>query len=279
MTDLGNTLNEAIEKAKSDVTKFTWKHQNGTETKLMDMTKEELQKCYNHVTDMLYNKKTFSPGKFVIKKNVAKTYENINAELFMRFILHEANIDTLKTNKDILDYITDIKKTKELPDIVKVTELFTGVSRIFESVTVDKLMMACFDKLDVINRKMIPDKFIISQGIWLTEDEKKELTEYDENGQLRKYLDVIKERCFLNNVTLRIDSRGLSYAEFRSLINMQGLPKVSTLPTATLKLLRDKILLLLDSDLDYHINKWTVIKNNIEAVAKEKGFELVCKEY
>ncbi len=65
-------------------------------------------------------------------------------------------------------------------------------------------MSACFDRLDVINRKMISDKFIISQGIWLTEDEKKELTEYDENGQLRKYLDVIKERLFLNdNIRLK----------------------------------------------------------------------------
>lgn len=279
MTDLGNTLSEALERAKSDINNITWKYQNGTETRMMDMSKDELQKCYNHTTDMLYNKKTFSPGKLVIKKNVMKTYENVNAELFLRFILHDAGIESLKTNKDVLDYITAMKKSKDIPDNVSITEIFGGVAPIFESVTIDKLMMACFDKLDVINRKMISDKFIISQGIWLTEDEKKELTEYDENGQLRKYLDVIKERCFLNNIRLRIDSRGLNYAEFRSLINMQDLPKVSALPTTTLKLLRDKILLLLDNDLDYHISKWITIKNNIEAVAKEKSFELVCKEY
>ena len=141
-------------------------------------------------------------------------------------------------------------------------------------------MSACFDRLNVINRKMISDKFIISQGIWLTEDEKKELTEYDENGQLRKYLDVIKERLFLNdNIRLKIDSRGLSYNEFRNLINIQNFSKTSIIPTATLKLLRDKVLLLLDNDVDYHINKWMSIKKNIEIVAQKNNYELTTKEY
>lgn len=280
MTDLGNTLCAALEKAKSDINTFSWKYKNGTEVKLVNMTSEELQKCYNHVIDMLYNKKASSPGKMVIKENIKKTYNNVNAELFLRFILHDANIDSLKTNKDVLKYIVSMKKQKEIKDTDNITELFGGVLPVFETITIDKLMSACFDRLDVINRKMISDKFIISQGIWLTEDEKKELTEYDENGQLRKYLDVIKERLFLNdNIRLKIDSRGLSYNEFRNLINIQNFSKTSIIPTATLKLLRDKVLLLLDNDVDYHINKWMSIKKNIEIVAQKNNYELTTKEY
>jgi hypothetical protein len=93
-------------------------------------------------------------------------------------------------------------------------------------------------------------------------------------------LDVIKERLFLNdNIRLKIDSRGLSYNEFRNLINIQNFSKTSIIPTATLKLLRDKVLLLLDNDVDYHINKWMSIKKNIEIVAQKNNYELTTKEY
>jgi hypothetical protein len=51
------------------------------------------------------------------------------------------------------------------------------------------------------------------------------------------------------------------------------------LPTVTLKLLRDKIFLLLDNDLNYHITKWTTIKDQIEKVAEYKGFTLTPKNY
>ena len=96
---------------------------------------------------------------------------------------------------------------------------------------------------------------------------------------MRKWLDVVKERLFMPNIRLRIDQKGLSYSEFRSLIQMDALPKISALSTATLKLLRDKILLLLDGDLNYHIDKWSVIKEQIEKVAEYKGITLITKEY
>ena len=75
-------------------------------------------------------------------------------------------------------------------------------------------------------------------------------------------------------VELRFNSQGLSYAEFRNLVRIEGRPKFSTLPTDTIKLLRDKILLLLDQDFEYHINKWTILKEKLQSVAMEKGFIL-----
>jgi hypothetical protein len=43
--------------------------------------------------------------------------------------------------------------------------------------------------------------------------------------------------------------------------------------------LRDRILLLLDNDIDWHIQKWLKLKENIERVAAERGFELKSKKY
>lgn len=79
--------------------------------------------------------------------------------------MHECNTE-LKTKKDILDYINS-KRTTGDQDILNesIAILFSGLPPIFEKVTVNRLMDACFDKLDVLNKKMISDKFIWSQGI------------------------------------------------------------------------------------------------------------------
>lgn len=147
---------------------------------------------------------------------------------------------------------------------------------IYEKITVGKLMDECFDKLDVLNRHMITDKFILSQGVWLTDSEKIELTERDDQGMMRNRLDVMKERLSLDpNIRLRISPTGLSFAEFRSLVQMSANPKISTLPTITLQTLRDKILLLLDNDLNYHIDKWNGIINDLLRVAEARNIQIV----
>jgi hypothetical protein len=87
----------------------------------------------------------------------------------------------------------------------------------------------------------------------------------------------MKERLFIDGGYFRVVPTGLSYAELRSLLNLESRTRVSLVPTATLKLLRDKILLLLDNDLEYHIKKWSILKEQIENVAIYKGWNLVNK--
>lgn len=279
MTDFGDTLNKAIEtrkeKDRNDINRLVWKYKNGTTKRLMDMDNKELRQCYEHCNSMLYSKNKLYPGKFTIKKILDRTYDNVNAELFMRYILVDLHIDFLKTNKDLFEYINLNKSEKGVKDSDYVTEIFSGVPTIFQKVTIDRLFSACFDKLDAINRKIISDRFIVSQGIWLTKKEKDELTEFDENGKERDVLEVIKERLVLNkNLKLRIDRKGLTFEEFRSLSMLDTYSKISNFPTNTLKLLRDKIILLLDYDLNYHIEKWLALMRNIERVADNKGYTL-----
>ena len=177
---------------------------------------------------------------------------------------------------DLLTLINDRRNDTE-EDILEmpITVLFNGLDPIFERITVSKLMDACFDKLDVLNKKIITDQFILSQGIWLTDEEKVELTETNENGKMRNRMEVIKERLNLDpSIKIRISPTGLSCAEFRSLVQLNTLPKISSLSTIALKTLRDKILLLLDNDIEYHIKKWSTLLNNIRAVADRRHIDL-----
>ena len=275
ITEFGDTLQKAILAKKNDVTSFVWKNRSGEEVKLVDMSKNELQRVYDHANEMLYNKDTYTPGRYQVKVNIRTFIANCNAELLLRYLLHECNIDILKTNLQIIEFVKQHKAANNLKNDDSVTTLFTNLPTEFESVTLDKLIDACLDQLGVINRKMLSEKFIIAQGIWLTEDEKEELLENDELGNRRPWLDVIKERLLLNqDLRLRIDPKGFSYREFSGLLRLEPLPKISKLPTNTLRLLRDKVFVLLDADTDYHIERWKTIINNILQAAEYLGFEL-----
>ena len=279
ITEFGDALKNAMANKTNDLNQYVWKGKDGKEIRLLDMSPDELQKVYNHTTDMLYNTNKYTPGKLQVKKNIRTLISHCNAELLKRYIIHECNVDILKSPIEIIQFIRDSKKANNLTDTDSVTTLFNHLPKEFESITLDLLLSSCLDQLDIINRKMISDNFILSQGIWLTDSEKVDLTEYDSNGQIRPWMEVVKERLILPNIKLRVDPKGFSYSEFRSLIHLSPLPKISSLPTDTLRLLRDKVFILLDADTDYHIAKWEEIKSNIEKVAEYKKITLVKKNY
>ena len=270
-TEFGEKLRSVLESIDS----LTWRDKSGNDVKLVDASVKDLRKWYKHCYEMLYNVSPWNPGKFIVRENIHRTWDSCNTELFVRYILHECETD-IKTKKDILDYINKQRAASER-DILNdsIASIFNGVPPIFEKVTVNRLMDACFDKLDVLNKKMITDKFILAQGIWLTDEEKIELTEVGKDGKARKRMEVIKERLCLNpDIKLRVSPTGLSFTEFRSLVQLSSLPKISSLTTIALKTLRDKILLLLDNDLDYHINKWSTLMSNIQRVADARNIEI-----
>ena len=162
----------------------------------------------------------------------------------------------IRTNKDLLEYVSTMKRENNLPDNTSISVIFTNLDPQFNSITINDLFNACFDRLGVINRKIVTNQFIYSVGIWLTDEELRDLTEYDEDGKIKDRREIIKERLFIESpVRLRINSEGFSYEELRSLIQMGDFPKVTSLPTIALKALRDKVLILLDADVDYHITK------------------------
>ena len=234
---------------------------------------DALQNAYNHTLDMLYRKTNYKFGKLEVRKNIQKIYTSCNAELLHRYIQHELTIDIFKTNRDVLDFINNFKEQNKVTNNDNITLMFNNLPKEYENLTIGDLLRACLDALDPINRKLISNEFIMSLGIWLTEDEKRDLTDF-ENGKLRPWIQVMKERLFIDSGYFRVTPTGLSYTELRALLNLEPNARVSGVPSATLRLLRDKILLLLDNDLEYHIKKWTELQEKIETVASYKNWEL-----
>ena len=275
MSDLADKLTQAFDNKENDINRWIWKNSNGSEVRMMDLTPEQFKKAYEHVLDMLYNKDPYHPGVQRKRDQVRRMWDCANTELLLRYVLYECNINGLRTNKDLLDYITTHKQINGVKSSDLVTTIFDGLPEVYRKITIDELLSACLDAIPAFNKKLLTDKFILSIGIWLTEDEKKELTEYDEKGMFRSRKDVIKERLLLNPYAeIRFNSKGLTYSEFRSLLHIEGRPKFSSIPTDAIRLLRDKVLLLLDQDLEYHIQKWTTIKEKLEIVAEQKGINL-----
>ena len=129
------------------------------------MSQEELQRCYNHTTDMLYRKTNYKFGKLEVRKNIKKMYDACNSELLHRYIQHELTVDVFKTNKDILDFINRFKETNGVKNEDNITIMFSGLPKEFETLTVGDLLKACLDICEPINRRLISNKFIVSLGI------------------------------------------------------------------------------------------------------------------
>ena len=275
MSDFADKLVQAFDNKENDINRWVWKMSNGNEVRMLDLTPEQIQHNYTHVLEMLNNKDPYHPGVQRKRDQVRRMWDCANTELLLRHILYDYNIEGLRTNKDLLDYISAHKQTNGLKNTDYVTSIFNGLNDCYKKITIDDLLSACLDSLPAFNKRLISDKFILSLGIWFTEQEKKDLTEYTSDGKYRNRKDVIKERLLLNpNVEIRFNSKGLTYSEFRSLLRIEGHPKFSTMTTDVLKLLRDKVLLLLDQDLEYHIQKWSILKEKLEIVASYKGLKL-----
>lgn len=275
ISEFGTMLQTELAGKNVNINQFVWKGKNGNAIRMMDMNSDELQEIYNHTLNMLYNTDKHTPGKYQVRKNIKSLIRNCNAELFLRYILHESGVEFLKTNLQVLDLVRGRREECDLKDDDSVTTIFSSVPKEFSTVTILDLICACLNRLGIINRKMLTNNFILAQGIWLTEDEKKELTEYDEDGKLRHWKDVIRERLLLDNVRLKVNPNGFSYTEFRAIVHLAPLSKISDLPTDTLRLFRDKVFILLDSETEFNINKWNGIKENIERVAEYKDIQLM----
>lgn len=275
---LKEKLEEAIKKSNNDLSSFVWKGEKvkvndkyvQEETRLVDFPQEGLQKCYDYCNTMLYNVDKDHPGRYPLLEIVKDQRERCNAELFLRWI--EAT-----TKSPRFTFMTSLRTFLDNNSQIKPSEMYAGDAvgqcpQEYVRVPINLVIDACLDKLGKLERKHITLKFILKQGLWFTQEESKDLTEKDENGNIKNKIDVVRERLGLNpSIKLFINPKGLSFSQFRAMINLRS-RKYSELTSMQLETLRNRILFSLEDDIRYHIRQWEGFKERIEKVAEYKGY-------
>lgn len=245
-----------------------------SEKMMVDMSEVELNNAYNHCRTMLFNKDSQNPGRYLVLDIISDQRKRCGAELFLRYA--EQKMGASRVN--LISAINEFKQNnkKQLAGIKPTINIvFTNLPVEYDTVPLDLVLDGCLDRLGAVNKKHITRSFILRQGVWLTPEEAKDLTEYDYNNEVIDKLQVIRERLGIKDVEkLSINSKGLSYSELRSMIMLKPNKKYRDLTTAQLETLRNKILYILEETVRKHIEDWDTRMAQIEEVAKYNNYKL-----
>lgn len=280
MTVLGDKLQHALTQKREDVRNFEWKEKaqfvNGEKVhrtiKMIDASPEDLQRYYDQCESMLYNDSKDHPGRYIVVLTIKDQRIKCNAELLLRWLESENNTprySLMTTLRSALDFNPDLN-----PKRTPISNLMSGLPEEFQDIPTNIVMDACLDRLGKFDKSKLTFPFILSQGIWFTSEEKKDLSERDENGDKRDKLDVVRERLNLNkNVKLYITPKGLSYSQFRAMVKLKN-KKYTDLTTEQLLTLRNIMLFALEEKVSYQIKQWEERKEQILKVAAERNIEI-----
>jgi hypothetical protein len=293
MTIVGDKLKEALDKKNNDINTFVWKgaktgkSRTQSEIKLVDATPEQLQEFYNHCMTMLYNGDKKNPGRYKLLEIIKDQRKYCNTELFLRYIsagdestgrkpiprfsFFQSLKIFLDNNKEVLP--------REVWDTTKIT-VIADVPAEFSDLSVGDVYRACLDSAGTFDKKHLTSNFICKMGLWFTPQEMKDLTEKDDNGNTIDRLTVVMNRLNLDpkRVHLYINNTGLSYKEFRAMINLRS-KKYSELTTDQLTILRDKMLFRLEELINDHIKQWKMRAEQIKQVCAARNIKLTLSEH
>ena len=277
-------LEEAMSIKDNDVNSFVWKFAKNKSTNvqeeiaLVDATDEQLQTFYNHCMSMLYSEDKVNPGRYVLLEMLKQQRNKCNVELFLR------DLETGKLTPDGTPYprylyCQDIRTYMDNnPDYFKgadlkalsIASVTMNLPREYTRISINDAIDACLDKLGYLDPRHITFKFILKMGVYLTQAELKDLT--DDKG--KKKPELIKEKLGLkSSIRININPTGLSFAEFRAMINLKP-KKYSALTTDQLTTLRNKVLFRLENEVQLHIEQWEKRISQIKKVAEMRGLEL-----
>ena len=282
-TVIGEKLKKALEDKSTDVNSFVWKgtkklDENGkykqSEKKLVDMTVQELNACYDHCKTMLFNKDVKNPGRYLVLEIIAEQKDRCGAELFLRYVEQEKDISRFTLMNMLNSFLSNNKENlKGIKPII--SHMFSGIPDEFDQIPLSLLMDGCLDRLGAFNKKHVTRTFILKQGIWLTPAESKDLIEHDADGRPVDRLTIIKDRLNIKDIeTLYINSKGLNFTQMRGMLNLKPNKKYMDLTTVQLETLRYRILFSLEETVKKHIADWEHRMEEIERVAEFKGFKL-----
>ena len=276
-------LKEAIQKKQLDVNSFVWKGSKQldatgkfkqSEIKLMAMSQQGLRDCYDHCKTMLFNKDSQNPGRYMVLELISNQRDRIGTELFLRYVEQKHTLTRFTLLGSINEFLVNNKEALRNYKTL-IGDVINNLPNDYTKIPLNLVIDGCLDRLGTFNKKHITRTFILKQGIWLTPAESKELLEYNDDGTIRDRLEVIRERLNIKDVEkLYINSKGLNYAQMRSMLNIKPNKKYVDLTTSQLETLRYRLLFNLEETVRQHILAWERRMEEIELVINAKEYSL-----
>lgn len=281
----------------SNINSYIWKDARLThnkaekqvETRMVDLDEDQLQMVYNHCKEMLYNTNGSNIGRMIIIDQISKQLDYCGAELALRWFksLTDKNGNYIYSNETLMNELRSWTSEFNLDEEEYTLKDFVSVPPEYRNVKINDLQLACRDALGSFDHSKITNSFIYKLGIFLTQEELKEIDDDIRAAGLNpdaytlqsKINNHIKVPLNIINEELHIDPKGLSGTEFRDMINMKRLRgwkmcKYSSLSTSQLRTLRSKVLCALEYRTKWQAKKWKEIMGQIEEVAKYKHYKL-----
>lgn len=239
---------------------------------LMDASEEQLKRFYAHCNSMLYNPDHKNPGRRPLLVIIQQQKNQCGAELFLREqeSLGNSRYSILESvNKIIRDSGITQEELKHLK-----LDTFINVPSQYADLPIKLVQDGCLQKLGKFDRSHITLTFILKQGLRLTPEEEKELTEYDEKGNQIPYVDVVRQKQNIgDHMKIKMNPKGLTYAQLRAMLSLKP-RNYSELTIEQLRTLRNRILFSLEDDVLFHINQWEERIGQIVEVAEIRGINL-----
>lgn len=129
------------------------------------MSKSELQKAYSHCNSMLYNRSRYTPGKVVLRDSLGTLGMACVTELFVRYLLHECDIEAIKSRQDLMTIINTAKRENGVKNEDTIDVIFSNVGDEYSRIKIRDLIDACLNNLGTFNSKLLTTGFLLAQGI------------------------------------------------------------------------------------------------------------------
>ena len=283
-TALGEALKKAMDSKKNDYSAFVWKEEKRKEgnklvqdsIRIIDMTPEQLKRCYEHCDKMLNNEDPKHLGRYNVLEEINSQINKCNVELLLRYFENNYLKDNREDIKRRTLWFSLRKLMENNPEIndwsiVPITKISSNLPSEFNDINIADVMDGCLDYLGVYDKQHLTMTFITKMGLWFNKAEESELKGNSNVDRLR----IAKEKLHLpEKLNLKFSEKGLSYHEMRAMLILPKKQKYSDMTTKQLSVLRDKVLLRLQREIDGHIFNWKRLKKQLELVAESKGVNL-----
>jgi hypothetical protein len=282
-TEFAEKLQTAIQDGNFYAKSYVWKGRKEKDASgnfvqeivnLMDAEEKQLRGFYNHCISMLYNQDRQSPGRRPLLDIIQSQKDRCGVELFLREAEAEGTsrytiIESIKKAMQFSGITSDQAKTLILSDFIVVNNSH------YTNLPIKLVQEGCLQRLGKFDKSHITLTFILKQGLKITEDEEKELSEHTHTRDTkRNYIDVVRERLNIaDHMKIKLDPKGLTYSQLRAMLNLKS-RYYNELTTDQLRTLRYRILFSLEDDIQFHIEQWEDRIAQIKEVAQLKSIEL-----